>query len=99
MKDRMLIALTGDKGGVGKSTLAILLAEWLLMKGHSVRVIDADPNQTSQTCIDKCHDQGYEISSPNGKVTIVDTAGTSGSSLHKYIRQPDLILVPFQPQL
>jgi len=44
MKDRMLIALTGDKGGVGKSTIAILLAEWLVMKGHAVTVIDADPN-------------------------------------------------------
>ena len=99
MKDRMLIALTGDKGGVGKSTLAILLAEWLVMKGHRVHVIDADPNQTSQTCIDKCRDQGYEISSSNGTVTIVDTAGTSGSSLHKYIRQADLILVPFQPHV
>jgi cellulose biosynthesis protein BcsQ len=99
MKDRMLIALTGDKGGVGKSTIAILLAEWLVMKGHAVTVIDADPNQTSQTCVDKCKEQGYQISTPGAPYTVVDTAGTSGSSLQKYIRQADLILVPFQPHV
>src|SRR5215510_692448 len=89
MTDRLLLALTGDKGGVGKSTLAILFAEWLVMKGHAVTIIDADPNQTAQTCIDKCQEQGYQISTRNAQYTIVDTVGTSGSSLQKYIRQAD----------
>ncbi len=99
MKESLLIALTGDKGGVGKSTIAILLAEWLVKQGHHVTLIDADPNQTSQTCVDKCQEQGYQISTPNAPYTVVDTAGTSGSSLQKYIRQADLILVPFQPHV
>lgn len=99
MTDQLLIALTGDKGGVGKSTIAILVAEWLISQGHTVKVIDADPNQTSQTCIDKCQKAGYAISSPDAPITIVDTAGTSGSSLQRYIRQADLILVPFQPHV
>ena len=94
-----LIALTGDKGGVGKSTLAILLAEWVVYKGKAVQIIDADPNQTSQTCVDKCAEQGYVISTPNAPLLIVDTAGTSGASLQKYIRQADHILVPFQPHV
>jgi chromosome partitioning protein len=99
MKDRLLIAFTGDKGGVGKSTIAILLAEWLVREGLAVTVIDADPNQTAQTCVDKCQEQGYQISTRDAPYTIVDTAGTSGSSLQKYIRQADLILVPFQPHV
>jgi cellulose biosynthesis protein BcsQ len=94
-----LIALTGDKGGVGKSTLAILLAEWLVNKGKTVQLIDADPNQTSQTCVDKCSEQGYAISTPDAPILLVDTAGTSGASLQKYIRQADHILVPFQPHV
>jgi cellulose biosynthesis protein BcsQ len=94
-----LIALTGDKGGVGKSTLVILLAEWLVNKGKTVQVIDADPNQTSQTCIDKCSEQGYAINTPDAPILIVDTAGTSGASLQRYIRQADHILVPFQPHV
>ena len=97
MKER-LIAITGDKGGVGKSTIASLTAEWLLHKNYSVKIIDADPNQTTQTWVDKCVEKGRDINT--GKViTIVDTAGTSGSSLSKYIRNADLILVPFKPHV
>ncbi len=99
MQEGILIVLTGDKGGVGKSTIAILLAEWMLERGHTVKVIDADPNQTTQTWADKCAALGYQVSASDASITIVDTAGTSGSSLHKYIRQADIILVPFQPHV
>ncbi len=94
-----MIAVTGDKGGVGKSTLVALLAEWLLFYGRSVHIIDTDPNQTTQTWVDKCTSFGRTISSKDGAITIVDTAGTSGSSLTKYIRHADLILVPFKPHV
>jgi len=99
MNKEFLIAITGDKGGVGKSTLAALLAEWLLHQGFSVQIIDTDPNQTTQTWVDKCTGFGRQISNSNADITIVDTAGTSGSSLTKYIRHADLIIVPFKPHL
>lgn len=99
MNKEFLIAVTGDKGGVGKSTIAALLAEWLLHQGHSVQIIDTDPNQTTQTWVDKCVDFGRKISTANAEITIVDTAGTSGSSLTKYIRYADSILVPFKPHV
>ena len=99
MNKEFLIAVTGDKGGVGKSTIAALLAEWLLHQGRSIQIVDTDPNQTTQTWVDKCVDFGRIISTPNADITIVDTAGTSGSSLTKYIRHADLILVPFKPHV
>ena len=99
MSDKRLIVLTGDKGGVGKSTLAALLTEWFLSKGKQVNLIDADPNQTTQMWADKCQDCGYKVSTPDAPVTIVDTAGTSGSSLTMYIRKADIIVVPFQPHV
>jgi cellulose biosynthesis protein BcsQ len=99
MSDTRLIVLTGDKGGVGKSTLAALLTEWFLSKGKQVNLIDADPNQTTKTWADKCKDVGYQVSTPDAPVTIVDTAGTSGSSLTMYIRKADIIVVPFQPHV
>ena len=99
MSDTRLIVLTGDKGGVGKSTLAALLTEWFLSQGKQVKLIDADPNQTSKTWADKCKDLGYKVSTPEAPVTIVDTAGTSGSSLTMYIRKADIIVVPFQPHV
>lgn len=99
MKKDFLIAVTGDKGGVGKSTIAALLAEWLLHQGQAVHIIDTDPNQSTQTWVDKCVGFGRTISTPDAAITIVDTAGTSGSSLTKYIRHADLILVPFKPHV
>jgi chromosome partitioning protein len=96
---QLLISLTGDKGGVGKSTIAILLAEWIISRGRAVRLIDADPNQTVQTCVDKCAEAGYAISTPGAPIEIVDTAGTSGSSLNRYIRESRMIVVPFQPHV
>jgi MinD superfamily P-loop ATPase len=99
MKKEHLIAVTGDKGGVGKSTLVALLAEWQLHQGEKVQIIDTDPNQTTQTWIDKCADLGRTISSKEAAITIVDTAGTSGSSLTKYIRNAEMILVPFKPHV
>jgi len=97
MKEK-LVAITGDKGGVGKSTLTALLAEWLLHHNYPLKIIDADPNQSTQTWIDKCSEKGRTINSGT-LITIVDTAGTSGSSLSKYIRNADLILVPFKPHV
>jgi chromosome partitioning protein len=99
MKDGALIVFTGDKGGVGKSTLAVLMTEWLLSQGKKVHLIDADPNQTSKIWTEKCEALGYQASFSEAPVTIVDTAGTSGSSLNQYIRKADIIVVPFQPHV
>lgn len=43
------IALTGQKGGAGKSTIAICLAAEGLARGRSVLLVDADPQGTSRT--------------------------------------------------
>lgn len=90
---------TGDKGGVGKSTIAVLITEWLISTGVKVKLIDADPNQTMQTWVDKCYQFGYQVSFPHASVTVVDTPGTVGSSLKKYILKAEIILIPFQPHV
>src|SRR5256885_342978 len=99
MKDGALIVFTGDKGGVGKSTLAVLMTEWFLSQSKKVHLVDADPNQTSKTWAEKCEALGYKVNVPEAPVTIVDTAGTSGSSLNPYIRRAGIIVVPFQPHV
>ena len=45
----MIVALTGQKGGVGKSTLAIGIAAELLHRRHKVLLVDADPQGTVRT--------------------------------------------------
>jgi chromosome partitioning protein len=45
----VIVALTGQKGGVGKSTLAIGIASELLVRRHKVLLVDADPQGTIRT--------------------------------------------------
>ena len=46
----MLIALVNQKGGVGKTTIAVHLAYWLSLRG-SVILVDADVQQSSSNCL------------------------------------------------
>jgi len=94
------IAITGDKGGVGKSTIAGLLAQWFKYKNYSVNMLDADPNRTIYTWLEKCKDIDYNFcTEKNPDLLIIDTAGTTGASLIKYVREADIIIVPFQPHI
>lgn len=43
----MILCLTGEKGGSGKSCLAQNLTVWLQQRGHDVLLIDADPQRTT----------------------------------------------------
>ena len=47
----MKIAITG-KGGVGKSTIAVLMARVLVESGQKVLLIDADPDMNAATILD-----------------------------------------------
>lgn len=40
----MNITITNGKGGTGKTTLNIFLAEWLCSHGYKVLIVDLDPN-------------------------------------------------------
>lgn len=43
----MLIGVLNQKGGAGKSTAAVHLAHWLQQRGHTVHLVDLDPQGTS----------------------------------------------------
>ena len=91
------IVITGNKGGTGKTTIAALLAEYLTYQKKKVNLIDTDPNQALQFWIDNCQQENRPVSSPlPADYQIIDTAGVSGGSL-AYIKQADIILVPFVP--
>lgn len=52
----MIIAIANNKGGVGKSTLAVHLAAWLSRKGRSVVLADCDTQQSSSEWARELHD-------------------------------------------
>jgi len=47
----MVIVMANSKGGVGKSTLAVLLAAWLHEHGRTVILADCDPQRSSSEWI------------------------------------------------
>ena len=90
------IAITNEKGGTGKSTIACLLVEYLNHLKKKVQLIDTDPIQTFQTWVNNCKLEGRQVSTSPAIYQIIDTAGSSGSAL-SWLAQTDLILVPFRP--
>lgn len=55
----MIVALTGQKGGVGKSTTAICLAMVALERGLRVLLVDADPQGTARTWAEVAAEHGH----------------------------------------
>jgi len=90
------IAITNEKGGTGKSTIACLLVEYLNNLNKKVQLTDTDPIQTSQTWANNCQQEGRQVSTTPADYQIIDTAGSSGSAL-SWLAEADLILVPFRP--
>jgi chromosome partitioning protein len=55
--------MTGQKGGVGKSTLAICIAAELLARHHKVLLVDADPQGTVRTWAEVAAELGQPLPS------------------------------------
>jgi chromosome partitioning protein len=90
----MIIALTGQKGGVGKSTTAINLAVAALGRGKRVLLVDADPQATSRTWGDVAAEGGH--ASP----TVVAMGATmhKPGQLAKVAESYDLVIIDAPPR-
>jgi chromosome partitioning protein len=109
------IALVSQKGGSGKSTIAIGLAIAAMQDGHKVCILEADPQGTvanwrrrrthSEPMVETFSagdDIGQSLSSlERGGVTltIIDTAGGASATTADAIRASDLCLIPARPSL
>jgi len=106
------IVFASPKGGVGKSTAAVLLASELASHGGTVTMIDADPNRPLShwaslpgkperlTVIDTVTEETIidEIESAALKAmfVIVDLEGTASVMAAYAISRADLIIIPSQ---
>jgi len=54
------LAIAGQKGGTGKSTLAVSLASWWYSRGLRVLLVDADPQGTSATWAEVAAERGHD---------------------------------------
>lgn len=107
------ITMAGQKGGTGKSTLAIhLAAEWQ-RRGYRVLVLDADPQGTALTWSEEAAERGLRAPTITAMgdnlraqlpdlrkgydIVIVDTAGRQSKRLAGALALTDLAIVPCKP--
>lgn len=108
-----VIALAQQKGGVGKSTLAIHMAVELAQRGRRVAIIDMDP-QGTVTKWAKRRDRAarpWPIVSTSGPTQLeselsalsemhfvfLDTPGKRAADVNLGMRAADLIIIPARP--
>ncbi|SNT11883.1 chromosome partitioning protein [Granulicella rosea] len=106
-----VIVAANPKGGAGKSTTTLVLAQTLSKLGASVTVIDADPNRpivewragASASKIRVIGDatestivRTIREESTRNQFVFVDLEGTANRLVSRAITQADLVLVPLQ---
>ena len=106
-----VIVTASSKGGAGKSTLTLVLAQALDSMGATVTIIDADPNRPlvrwrSGTSSSNVQVIGDVTESSIIKVireysairqfVLVDLEGTANRLVSRAITQADLVLIPLQ---
>jgi chromosome partitioning protein len=107
-----VIVMASPKGGVGKSTCAVLLATEFASMGADVTVLDCDPNKSltrwaSHGLPDRItlHSNvgraqvvsTIRESDGDGRIVVVDLEGVASQLVSRAISQADLVIVPMQP--
>jgi chromosome partitioning protein len=108
------IAIIGQKGGTGKTTVATGLATTAAEAGHAVALLDLDPQTNAANWKDRRDtenpavlptpigrlNQAYEAAMNAGAdFLIIDTPGKSDSIAIAAAKLADLVLVPTAPQI
>lgn len=106
-----VVVVANPKGGAGKSTTALILAQTLARMGASVTLVDADPNRpivdwrsgASAVAFDVIGDvtEGSIIRvirehRAKHQFVFVDLEGTASRLVSRAITQADLVLIPLQ---
>ena len=109
-----VISVISQKGGAGKTTIALHLAVAAAMEGRNAAVIDLDPQASAAKWADRraaevpvvlsAHasrlpQEMKRVRDSGGEVLILDTAPHSDSAALEAARVSDLILIPCRPAI
>ncbi len=106
-----IVAIINQKGGAGKSTIAVHLARWLIKQGESVLVVDADAQCSSSKWLDRLEQKipCQILQEPDALLDelpklaeshpwiVVDGPAALSETTRAVILTADLALVPCQP--
>ncbi len=108
------IAIISQKGGTGKTTMALNMAVASEAIGQSAVIVDLDPQASAKAWHDSREDESPVVISSHASrlddvlkaakengagLTIIDTAPHSESDALKSARAADLILIPCRPAI
>lgn len=106
-----VLVMASPKGGVGKSTCAVILATEFARMGAQVTVLDCDPNRSLTRWSARGMPNGVAIHSDvgrsdivplirrsdgDGRIVIVDLEGVASQLVSRAVSQADLVIVPMQ---
>jgi chromosome partitioning protein len=109
-----IIAVVAEKGGVGKTTIALDLAVTATRKGRTAAVIDVDPQATASKWTDRRTSEqpwvvpthavrlAAAIEQAKGQgvdFVVIDTPPHSATDAAEAARRADVVLAPIEPHL
>lgn len=102
----MIIAIVNEKGGSGKTTLAINLACKLSDEGDKVAFVDSDPQKSGELWINIRKEEKLELpffyakdlkDLKNFDSVIIDTGGRDSKEMREALSIADIVLMPTYP--
>lgn len=97
-----IITITHQKGGVGKTTIALNLA-YAFTSQLKVGFLDADPQRSAQNISEIIEDKSITFITPEEfkgnlsfDILIIDTPPYLSNSLTDYIQASDVVIIPTQ---
>ena len=109
-----IVAVIAEKGGVGKTTIALALAVGALLEGKRPAVIDTDPQATASKWTDRReHEFPWVVPTHAARLRtaiaqakaqgveflVIDTPPHAGTDAAEAARLADVVVIPIEPHL